>query len=572
VETSWRHWWVINRYRFLPLRAEPWAARVVTPAPRPDVPTAAELRRDELLREALPFLLRLVETHRGSRDDVVASSLIALAKLSNDGVTRRIILRELKDPQASVMVRSSAALAVGLLRRTDPDRQIDACAVDALRDGLLAVAAQREAAIDVRAFAILAVGLLADQPFDGPYARNGLLVSRALWQLLAKRYPDEEIPVALLTALGMQPAAGVPSAVMESLVAIVEGRIVLKRRWSDMERSHALSALLRLGGTRAFSTLLSVFGRTRVPDEIQRAGYLAVGHLADELSAPQRLALTRTVLAAGKRTQKDFTRGLALVALGHLLSADLRGGESAVLRQTTAGRLLLEEARGGKNSVRGFAVLALGVAARTPGAPDEIVAPFLRPVRRFLLRELADARRRHPLRGSYAAALGIANVTESAPRLGEIVADEESRAWVRGVAALALGHLETIGEDDVDRLRAATSLDGVPFLPGHAATALWTTGERLADTALMDALRRTRAEHRRAELVVAMGRLGDVEGVGPLVAWTAAEGRSEVGQALGVVAIGMLLDPEPRPSITRLTDDGNYPVRSRALNEAWSIY
>ena len=38
-----------------------------------------------------------------------------------------------------------------------------------------------------------------------------------------------------------------------------------------------------------------------------------------------------------------------------------------------------------------------------------------------------------------------------------------------------------------------------------------------------------------------------------------------------VVALGLLADPEPRPSLLRLTFQANYPARTDALHEAYSI-
>ena len=53
------------------------------------------------------------------------SALIALGKLSQDPIAPRVILHYLDDHRAAPIVRESAALALGLLRRTRPSHQAD---------------------------------------------------------------------------------------------------------------------------------------------------------------------------------------------------------------------------------------------------------------------------------------------------------------------------------------------------------------------------------------------------------------------------------------------------------------
>ena len=44
-----------------------------------------------------------------------------------------------------------------------------------------------------------------------------------------------------------------------------------------------------------------------------------------------------------------------------------------------------------------------------------------------------------------------------------------------------------------------------------------------------------------------------------------------MGRALAVVALGLVLDPEPRPSLQRVAVGANYPSRTPSLHELLSI-
>ena len=108
---------------------------------------------------------------------------------------------------APELVRESAALALGLLRRTDPARQLGANELDPLRAKLLMlwdrqVDGERvEAPGRARQFAMFALGLLGDQPWhQDPQSKDGRLMSQLIWQRYTRgRYQDASFRIALLT-------------------------------------------------------------------------------------------------------------------------------------------------------------------------------------------------------------------------------------------------------------------------------------------------------------------------------------------------------------------------------------
>ena len=57
----------------------------------------------------------------------------------------------------------------------------------------------------------------------------------------------------------------------------------------------------------------------------------------------------------------------------------------------------------------------------------------------------------------------------------------------------------------------------------------------------------------------------------PLLAVAGDGDRPELVRAMAIVALGVLADPEARPSLQRLRRGAAYPVRTTALEEAFTI-
>ena len=102
--------------------------------------------------------------------------------------------------------------------------------------------------------------------------------------------------------------------------------------------------------------------------------------------------------------------------------------------------------------------------------------------------------------------------------------------------------------------------------------ALALLGGRDVRDQLLTELDDASSEYHRAHVVIALGRLGDLGAVQPLLEYATNQRYSELARALGVVALGLLTDPEVRPSILRLTRDANYPAATSVLYSAYSIF
>jgi HEAT repeat protein len=579
-ESSWQHWWALNRLALLPDRDAARARRAVTPGEEAaeDPTGATAFTRGRVVRardHVIPFLLRVVDPRERMRDDVVASALLALGKLSQDRETIPLLVGRLEDPRSSAMVRESAALALGLLRRTEASLQVTGRDLDRVRAALFVRFDDEEVPARARAFAALSLGLLGDQPFGDAYSRDGRLVVQGLWARLHENHAHRDAYVALLAALGMQPGAGLPDGVREGLYAIVAGRRVQGRKWPALERGHALAAAMRLGGPGSTALLLRVLGRKREDEAVRRAAFVALGPTADRATPDERADLARALSAALPEAHDPLTRGLGHVAAGRLLAADVAAGSDRLVRESGLARVLLAEARSGATPTRGFSTLALALALR--GA-ERAEAPLSDACRAFRAEGVALLLARHETghgdageRSAVAVALGLAAVVEAVEPLRRAVEDRNADPALRGHAAVALGHLG-VATPEVERaLHLALAERRDDDLRRQAALGLAFLGGRAAVVQLLRELEAGRSERHLAQVVIALGRLGELDAVEPLLRHAADGARSESGQALAVVALGLIADPETRPSLLRLTEDANYPGRTDAMHEAYSI-
>jgi hypothetical protein len=576
-DATWDRWWELNRWSFFPSRAR--VARrdaVTTPSGGNGIDREALLReRRALVRRgsAVPFLLLQLDPTRRVRDEVRAAALIATARLTRDAPAVALILHYLADARQAGVVRESAAYALGMLRRDDASLRMDGARLDAVRARLLETLDDTNAPVRTRAFAALATGLLADQPYGSPFTQDGRVISRQLWDRLLARHANLDIPVALLTALGMQPAAGTSQKIRDALGLVVAGRHVGRRPWNAVERSHALTALARQRGPGWALTLFRILAARHVTAPVRRSAFLALGAQAGDLDAGERRGAVDALERGLRKAHDPLTRGLGRIAQGRLLAAELAAGSSRLVEQGSTAGELLGEARHGTPDERGFAALGTALALRAHAPAVASVASFRSAALDALVRgfeRTADAR----LRGAYAVALGLvgAEAAAAAPQLTAVVADRNADPTLRGRAAVALAQ---IGTDKTGGARKAirTALwdRRSVELPSEAALALSFLGGAAETTMLVGELRRARSQWVLAQVAAALGQLGDVDAEPAILEVAADASRQDETRALAIASLGLVCDPGIRPSTLRLTSDANYPAAPPSLQEAFSI-
>lgn len=571
-------WWEFERLLWLPDRAEIKRRTPVTDAaPLAQVGEAGGDKRDgrdrprELIAEraGAPLLIALAG-EKTPLADVRAAALLALGKIANSPVARRVMADALRDEDAPAMVRESAALALGLLRRSAPDSRLAPADLAEVRQFLLHFVDDDRAPEQTRAFAAFGLGLLGDQGFALEADQEGRVLTVALWSRLARPDTSTEMTVALLTALGMQSTADVPDEVRDGLRALLVGRPVLGRRWSALERSHAMTALCRLWPGGSFRDVLRELSRARPPVEIVRAAAIAAGTHAHGWSNEGRAEAVPVLKRALEAAKDPWTRGLLRVSLGRLLAAQLEAGLSGVL-VTETGKFLLADARTANEEERGYSVIALALAARTVVRGAE--APvWAREAEALVLEGVARAAEDDTLRAAFAVALGLLGTPAGSAEIEKNLEERGVGPLTRSAGAVALGQIG-LRSPGVVRTLVLTLMDRRQHdLRGEAALALSWLGTREALPLLLREAQDPRApEHVMAEVALGLGRLGDVGAVDTLATIARDEKRCEAGRALAIAALGLVLDPEPRPSLLKIVAGANFPARTYSLHELLTI-
>ena len=532
--------------------------------------TEADLLTSRLRRETiLPLLRRAVDGELGKDHDLVASSLLALARTTHDDEDVQRLLRALADDKTPDLVRESAALALGFLRRTSLDDALPGRTLDRVRGALFDAIDDDGVAVRCRCFAAFALGLLGDQDAagDDAFAKDGRLVVRGLWSRLLEPRTAQETTVALLVALSLQPRAGVPGAVRDGLRALATtGRLGNRPRGAIAE-AHAALALARLsvGGTSGvFLGILKNGGRDPLT---RRAAVLCLGIQSDRMDEVERAAAHGELLLQAKRGDPETT-GLAILTAARLLARDLGAADDLLAPEPAAtGEALLDLAEHGAEGQRTFAALGLGLACREGSGSAPATRLRLRAIS-MLRRVLAEDGMQESSRGAFAVALGLARDDGCIPLLGRLLTDASVGAALRAPCCAGLGMLGRATPEVLTVLRRALAQRAEDDVRREAARALGALGDHKAVGSLVDDLSADGPDHVRARAAAALGALRDPAAVDALCALVLDPRRGDLTRALACAALGLVGDPERVPSTARLQVDANFLVRTESLAAA----
>ena len=554
---AWHRWWMLNRHAYLPARQDGRAG--VTTGDTKDPNALANERRERAARQwILPMLVELLDPKKHVDEEVRASAVIALTKLANDAGAIGLAFSWATDRNASGMVQESAALALGLVRRTKTTRQAPALELDRVRAGLLDIFDDPYTAWRPRVFALLALGMLGDQPFGEGVHRNGLLLSRGLWMRLTEKNRNTEEVVGLLTALGMQPRDGIPSTVQDSLRRIAIGKRMFGRRWSDPERAHAVTAIARMQAPGWSTWLMRVLSSRHSPLAVRRAAWIAVGARAADFTPDERDSLARFWKHAKKHSREPITRGLMNLAQGRLVAADLAAKRLNLLEDTPLGRTLLSNAMGGQPEVRAFGMLGLALAARHAQGSDKGDA-LIQDARRVLGK--AFAKGNPSLRSAAAVALGLLGLDEETRHeMGSVLASKASER-TRACCAVALAQQ---GQDDPELRKTLVHAlwdRRTPELRAEAGLALSFLPRRHEATLLVQEFGKPgTSQWVLGQVAGALGRLADVRVVPALIEAAKNVRNGDQARGIAIASLGLIADTEPTPSLFRLAHEGNFPA------------
>jgi len=578
---DWQTWWRLNGEALLPdkrgvrRRVQASAPRGLFQVGRTGGPRLSLWERAVTrgaVETAVPFLLELLDPQTPQDPRIVAAALLALGRIARDKQPISTLEHYAARTNVRLEVRESAVLGLGLLRRTDRAARLDLATLTEVRSFLIHLFDDKDAPDRVRAFAVYSLALLADQPYpDTPLQRDGRRVTRFLWQRLRHRYPAAELPVALLTALGRQPAPGVPSGVLEGLRAIATNHPFRGRRWNAMWRSHALTAYVRLGGPEWLPIIFRVLRGARDHVAVRVAAALALRQRASRLDADERDQAARSLYKLLPREPHWFAAGLEQIALASLLREDVRHGSTRLIERTPVGRYLEREAMRGRTMSRPYAALALGIACHGLKPTNRASALTLKRLRTALTKGLRFGRGSDDVLAAFAVGLGLARAQGAHGVLLGILGDRSRSGRLRGHCAVALAQIGRATPGLEEALHAAAAERVSPYVHTGAVRALSLLAAPGTAQRLLAQLKTTRSRFSIAVVAGALGRFGDPAATRALVQLARDKVAGMGVRTMAVVALGLIFDPEPRPSRVLMTTDANYPSRTSALTQVFNI-
>ena len=536
---------------------------------------------DVVVPALLPALDRAAEP---AGPCISAAAHIALAKVTRDIRHVAILERGLKRQGPSeTVVRAASALALGLLRRSRVEDQFPPEVLDGVRETLFIAVDNADLSFRTRGFAALGLGLLGDQPthlLDGesdPLAAERRTTGR-LVEALLRHHDRSDLPIALLLAIGLQPAASIAPAHLDLLRTCVRQGKLGAHEVSGIVQAHAVPVLARLGAAEDVELLRRLLGSRRIKEQnVSRSAAIGLRILGNrfEGSVAERAAEALLVCVA---KQKDAsTIQYASMGLASLLGAvpPEQAAGSTIWRHV--GELLLDTARRGGYSEQPYATVGLALALRArAGEPDVATAAPFRTRALAILRDGMSSRKlESSARAACATALGLVGDSADTAVLMRTLADNRADRHLRTYAALALGIegvegargglIEAASDRHDNDLRrqavASLGLLGTPFPAERAPTI----------AALLDALEYSKEGTLVATCVEALSRAGGEDVARRFAEMLGATRQSPYERAIVCAGLGLLGDREVVPSRALLLRDANYRATTDVLSALWAL-
>ena len=192
----------------------------------------------------------------------------------------------------------------------------------------------------------------------------------------------------------------------------------------------------------------------------------------------------------------------------------------------------------------------------------------------LVMRGLRDRKGNAEALGPYVVAAGLAKLEAALPTLEAFVGDANGVQRLRAYAAVACGQIGRATPTTVHTLKKAVADYRLGNLRVEAAIGLaYLTGDRDAKLLREDIERRRYTHsHRIGHVAIALGQMGDLRAIVPLASLVLDPKSDHGARGAAAVALGLLCDPERKPSQSRLWEDVNYPARSAALHAALNFY
>jgi HEAT repeat protein len=542
---------------------------------------ATQATATKVKSDIIPAMIWAMDPKHAGHQDVESAAYIALAKITADPqhiekITNGLSLEQGKKRDQITM--ESAALALGLLRRADPAKQFAATELDKVRTTLFEAIENEKHGTGTRAFAAMALGLLGDQPTgSGDYAGDVDAARKAttarLWDLAQRKWTDENIPVALLLGMGLQPKNSVTEDMQAKLAECTLKGKLGSTEVSDLVRSYAALQLGRVGSPASIPPLKTALTARTVDKQTQRSVAIALGLLGRLVPVDSRLELAKVLKEGVEKNSDNSVRNFGLISLAYLVNKDIEEGRTDVVEQAKVGEYLLQQAKDGNFMQRPFGALALGLVGRriddtnTIKFYEEFKQNALLALREGLESQKMDKRSR----AGFATALGIIKDSVSRKNLVKLVGDDKEDKELRGYSAIALGLIGQLSEDVKKALYTALGERSSEDMRQQMATALGLLQDPGAVNELLKALKDAESQNLKGQIVLALAKIGDARAVEPMVKMLQDTKEGDLTRALACAGLGVVGDLESLPSLARMSKDINYRSSIFYVNEYLSI-
>jgi HEAT repeat protein len=556
----------------------------------------------------IPALIWAMEPKNSDYNDTESAAYLALAKMARSPDQIKRIRAGLEDKKKDAIVQESAALALGLLRRAAPDDQFSARELDNVRTYLFSVFEDGDYGNRTRGFAALAIGLLGDQPTGSvDYLQNAgktvpttpgsggpggdgsddarqmaeKVTTERLFSLLKGDYPNPDLSIGLLIAIGLQPSGSVTDEMKTELgqKCVLKGTLFGKEVQGIL-RGNATLTLARIGGESEINPLKqTLLGRTNAENDTLRSAAIGLGLLGRSVASEKRGDIAKILMQNGiEKAKDDSVKSFSIISLAYLLMSEVQEGKTELLK--VVGPALLEQGEKGKHYQRPFGAIALALVVSQVTDELEIEAwqDFKRAALKILRDGLDDQKMDKIGRSAFATALGMTQDTAKRARLIEIVADRREDKEFRGYSALALGLIGDAPAEVTKAIAEALKERSSEELRRQAAVALGLLGNpKIGGTGqdaiqlLLEELKGAESQAHKGQVVVALARIGNDKAVDPLVEMLKDTKEQKLSRALACAGLGIVGDLEWIPSLSRISRDINYRLSTDILNEVLSI-
>jgi HEAT repeat protein len=523
----------------------------------------------------VPALLHALKTE--NNNDILTGALIALAKIGDarDETGASAFEREFSRflSSGSQEVAETAAVAMGILAN---DASVPTL-LHLLQDSPLGrrLVEGNEVSYRTRAFAAYGLGLIGFRTADNTIRQQ--IVAGLIETLEAQRLSTRDVKVGALIGLGLVP---LDIAEAEPYAESAYGQWTTSRAkqieyclafFNDKERhymirAHAPTAMARLldGATAELkepvaSALIEALGKhSKTKQQIQQTCVLALGAIGDADEDPIDEEIRATLLRFSEDGDVQ-SRNFCMIALAQVGGTPGRGEGDPLAGEQQVRKALLKKLSRGKNAMRPWAGLALGVQGRTLIDNDR---SYSADAAAALRAKIMETKRPDEI-GAYCIGAGITGDEESKPvvlkKLHEI-SQEDSRGYI----AVALGLMNA--RDAIEPIQEIVKKSKYKAeLLQQAAIALGLLGDKDLVPELVDMLTEAKSLASQAAISSALGFIGDARSIDPLIDMLQNSQITDRARGFAAVALGLVADKEELPWNAKIAVDINYRASTSTL-------